>query len=484
MSQYWLFAQRLGLIAATNLLISLSGLILLPILTKSIPVEDYGVWVQVGITAELIPLAVTLGLPYALVRFLPVSLNDKEETRQKFYAMLFIVVLTALITSLLMYYFSEDIAEILFDGQTIVVKLTSIIVFIECLNVMFFNLLRASQQIKKYSIFTMAKSYLSIAIVAFFIFNNQGISGAVIGLLLAELILFALFLLSLVSNLGFAIPTFKGTRDYLAFGIPIVPWYLSNWIINSSDRYVISIFLGTTFVGYYSPGYTIGNITMMFVAPFTFMLPVVLSKYYDEGNIQEVKMVLSHSLKYFLAIAIPSIFGLSLLSRPILQVMSTPEIASQGYLITPFVALSGLMFGCYTIIAQILVLEKAMKITSLIWSLIAVENLAMTVILVPKVGIIGAAITTLVTFASAFVAVAYFSLKRIQFDIDLVFILKCVIASALMSAVMLFWKPVGILEILGEVLLCASIYVILIFALQGFRKEEIKFFRSLLQRGA
>ena len=484
MSQYWLLAQRLGLIGATNLVISLSGLILLPILTKSIPVEDYGVWVQVGITAELVPVAVTLGLPYALVRFLPVALNDKEVIREKFYSMLSVVILSALTTSLLMYYFSENIADLLFDGQTMVVKLTSIIVFIECLNTMFFNLFRASQQIKKYSILTVAKSYLNIAIVAFFIFNHQGILGAVFGFLLAEIILFLIFLSIIVSNLGFTIPTFSGVKEYLAFGIPIIPWSLSNWIINSSDRYVISIFLGTTFVGYYSPGYTLGNIVMMFVAPFTIMLPVVLSKYYDEGNILEVEKVLSYSLKYFLAIAVPSIFGLSLLSRPILQIMSTPEIASESFLITPFIALSGMIFGCYTIVAQILVLKKAMKITSLIWGFIAVENLAMTVILVPRVGIIGAAITTLVAMGSALVAVAYFSLKRIRFDIDLIFILKCIVASALMSAVMLFWRPVGIVNILIEVFLCASIYAILLFAMHGFRKDELNFFRSLLQKGA
>ena len=49
MSEYKLFTQRIGLIGITNLLVSLSGIILLPILTKNIPIEEYGVWVQIGV---------------------------------------------------------------------------------------------------------------------------------------------------------------------------------------------------------------------------------------------------------------------------------------------------------------------------------------------------------------------------------------------------------------------------------------------------
>lgn len=106
-----------------------------------------------------------------------------------------------------------------------------------------------------------------------------------------------------------------------------------------------------------------GSIITMFTAPLAFMLPAVLSKYYDENNTKEVNIILSYSLKYFLLLAIPSAFGLSLLSKPMLMILSTPEIALQGYLITPFVALGALLFGAYAVIVQVIVLEKKTKIT-------------------------------------------------------------------------------------------------------------------------
>jgi len=43
-------------------------------------------------------------------------------------------------------------------------------------------------------------------------------------------------------------------------------------------------------------------------------------------------------------LGIPAAFGISLLSRPVLNVLSTPEIASHGYMITPFMALGALFW--------------------------------------------------------------------------------------------------------------------------------------------
>ena len=57
-------------------------------------------------------------------------------------------------------------------------------------------------------------------------------------------------------------------------------------------------------------------------------------------------------------IAIPAAFGLSILSKPILLILTNPEISSNGYFITPFIAFSMLLFGVYGIISNILVLRK------------------------------------------------------------------------------------------------------------------------------
>ena len=480
MNEHKLFTQRIGLIGITNLLLGLSGIILLPILTKNIPIEDYGIWVQISVTIGLIPAVATLGLTEAMVRFMAAA-KKREEIQEGFYSIAFIVLFVSAITSLLLFLFSEPLAAALLNNNLIIAKILSLIVFVECLNGLLINFFRTFQQIKIYSIFLFMRTWLNVALVAYFILSGYGIFGAVIGLLISSLVLFLIQAFLIVSEIGITIPKFTHIREYLAFCLPIIPGALSEWVVNSSDRYVIGIFLGTTFVGYYSPGYILGSIIIMLIRPLTFMLPAVLSKYYDENNVEAVKTVLSYSLKYFFLLAIPSAFGLSLLSKPVLMILSTPEIASQGYLITPFVAVSSLLLGAYIVIAQILALEKKTKIAGAIWVMAAILNLGLNIVVVPYIGILGAAITTLIAFALAFILTTYYSFKYFTFDIDFRFILKSIVASIIMSLVIVKWAPAGILNVLIVIGVCAVVYATILLLLGGIKKEEIVFFRGLFR---
>jgi O-antigen/teichoic acid export membrane protein len=54
MPEYKLFAQRVGLVGIVKLLVSLRGLILLPILTKTLGTDLYGVWTLILVTTSLL----------------------------------------------------------------------------------------------------------------------------------------------------------------------------------------------------------------------------------------------------------------------------------------------------------------------------------------------------------------------------------------------------------------------------------------------
>ncbi len=483
MQEYHQFARRIGLIGITNLLISLSGLILLPILTKTLPIEEYGTYVQLTVTIGLFPGIVMLGLPYTMVRFLAAA-KSREEIQEGYYSIAGITILSAGLASIALFLLAEPIAVALFDGRTTVTRILALVVFLECMNLLQYNYFRTFQQIKRYSSLLFLKTCLQLISVAALVLAGYGIFGAAVGLLVTNLVLFLVMGILIVSEIGVAIPGFRNLREYLSFGLPTVPGNISSWVVNSSDRYVIALLLGTAYVGYYSPGYSLGHIINMFIAPLSFMLPAVLSKHYDDGNLKDVKTVLSYSMKYFLALAIPSAVGLSLLSRPLLTILSTPEIAEQGYLITPFMALSGLLFGLYAIIAQILVLEKKTGITGTIWIVAATLNLGLNIIFVPRIGILGAAATTLVAFALAFVVSMYYSSKYLVFDINASFILKCLVAATIMGVVVVIGGSqisgdlVGIILLVG---ISALIYGAGLFILRGFKKEEIRFFRGLLR---
>ena len=480
MNEHKLFTQRIGLIGITNLILGLSGIILLPILTRTLPIEEYGIWVQSTVIIGLILAVATLGLPSTMVRFLAAA-KKKEEIQESFYSIVFIVLFASAITSLLLYLFSELIAATLLNDNLTIARILALIVFIECLNFILLVFFRVFQQIKKLSIFSFLRTCLYITLVAYFVLSGYGILGALIGLLISNLVLFLIQAFLIVSEIGIIVPKFIHTREHLAFGLPLVPAILSHWAVNSSDVFIINIFLGSAFVGYYSPGYVLGSNIYMFMTPLTFLMPVVLSKYYDENNLEAVKTLLRYSLKYFLLLAIPSVFGLSLLSKHVLTILSTPKIASQGYLITPFVALSFLVLGASAVIVQILSLEKKTKIAGVIWVMTAILNLGLNLIFIPYIGILAAAITTLIAFTFALILITHYSFKYLTFDIEFGFILKSIVASIIMSLVILKWSPVGLLSVLIIIVLCAGIYFCILFLLKGFKKEEFKFFRELLK---
>ncbi len=483
MQEYHQFARRIGLIGATNLLISLSGLILLPILTKTLPIEEYGTYIQVTVTIGLVPAVVMLGLPYTMVRFLA-GARSREEIQEGYYSIVGITVVTAGLASLALFILAEPIAAALFDNRVAIIRILAVIVFLECMNGLQYDYFRTFQQIKRYSSLTFFKTCLQLTLVCTLVLAGYGILGATIGLLVTDVVLLIIMGILIVSEIGVAVPKFRHLREYLSFGLPTVPGNLSSWVVNSSDRYVIALFLGTAYVGYYSPGYTLGNIVNMFIAPLSFMLPAVLSKHYDDGNLNDVKTILSYSMKYFLALAIPSVVGLSLLSRPLLTILSTPEIAAQGYLITPFTALSGLLFGSYAVIMQILVLEKKTGISGTIWIVAAILNLGLNIIFVPIFGIIGAAVTTLLAYSLAFLLSTYYSFKYLVFDLNAAFVLKCIVSSAIMGVVVVIGSSQmsgGLVSVILLVIISALVYTAGLFILRGFKKEEILFFKGLLR---
>jgi O-antigen/teichoic acid export membrane protein len=139
------------------------------------------------------------------------------------------------------------------------------------------------------------------------------------------------------------------------------------------------------------------------------------------------------------------------------------------------------VFGAYIIISHIPVLIKKTKVTGAIWMIAALINLLLNMIAIPRIGILGAAITTLIAITLAFALTTYYSFRYIKFHIDFLFILKSIFASTIMSLIMLKWNPEGALETIIAVAICAIFYSACLLLLMSFDKGEIKLFLGIIQ---
>ncbi len=475
------------LIGVTNILVALSAFILLPLLTKNLSASNYGIWIQFTVTIGLLTSIVPLGLPWGMVRFLSAE-NDKNKIKEEFYALITIITFVSVIAALISSLFLKPLAGLLFGGNLYIADLLPIIIILACLNTLFLNYFRTFKQMKLYSIFLITQTYLVIILAAYFILiTKQGLSGVVFGYLISFAASNIIMFLLIVLEIGVSYPNFQRIREYFSFSLPTVPGNLSYWVINSSDRYVIGILLGTIFVGYYSPGYQLGNIILMLTAPFALILPTVLPKYYDNGEMDKVVTFLKYTLKYFLLLAIPTAFAISILSQPLLIILTTPKIASSGYLVTPFVALGTILYGINNNFNQIIVLTKKTKINASIWVFASFFNLGLNILLVPYIGIIGAAISTLIAYAVALMMTFIYALKNFEYRIDYKFIIKSTLASILMSIILVTFKPnvlfnktVGLIDIVILSIISAILYLIIMYLLKGITRREINFFKNLI----
>ena len=481
-SSYQKFAKDVAIIGVTQVLLALSGVVFLPLITKTLGAHDYGIWAQVQVTIGLVLGFVGLGLPYAMTRFLPAKTN-KEEIREEFYSVFCVVFLATALVSILLIVFADFLAGAFFDGATIIVRITGLIILVWSLDWVFLSFFRTFRQMKKYAVFVVADTYGQVGLIAYLLLNGNGILSIVLVVLAVKAIIFLILFFLIKSQIGIKRPRFSNIREYLNFGLPTVPGNVAAWVVASSDRYVIGYFLGAASIGVYSAGYSLGSLIMMPAAVLGFVLPPALSKLYDEGRMDEVKIHLSYSLKYVLALAIPFVFGAAILAQPVLRLFSTAEIAGQGYLIPPLVALSTLFYDAYVVIAHILVVSKKTKVMGLIWIIAGVVNLGLNILVVPRWGILGAALTTLIAYSLALGIGSYYSVREFKFSIDWRFILKSLVASGAMSAVIWAIAPQETPATVLAVLAGTATYGIAVFLLKGFRREELKFFRELFHRG-
>lgn len=474
------FGKDVVIIGVSTLLITLSGIIILPLLTKGLGTHDYGIWAQLNVTKSLVIVLVSLGLTNAITRFLA-SEKNRAEIQDQFYSVFFFVFVASLVVSLLLIIFADFLAAAFFDGATQIVRITGLICLVWSMDGVCLTLFKAFRRMMRFSIFGIINAYLEIGVIAYLVLNGYSLLTVVISVFVVEALYLIVLFTSVKLQIGFRWPRFSRMKEYLNFSLPMIPGNLSSWVVSFSDKYVIGFFLGVKPVGIYSACYGLAFTISSIAGILSFVLVPTMSKLFDEGRVDEVRLLLRYSIKYYLALAIPFLFGAAILSEPILSILTVPEIAVQGKIITPIVALAIASHGIYTLVAIILMLAKKTKILGVTWIILAILNLALNVILVPRIGIKGAAITTLTAYLLASGIIVHYALKEISFNIDWCFVLKSAVASVIMSLCIWFLNYYTEIHIILTVVIGVIVYALILVLLKGIKKEEWRFAKELIR---
>ena len=149
--------RDIGIIGIANLFSVFNGILLIPIITKVLGAEEYGLFVQFTVTISLIASFSTLGLPYTTVRFLAGE-KDSKRICDDLYSTFSLIALASIIISTLILLASNQISEILFKGEKVLVLLVALLIPIESLNGSFQNVFRVFQNVKSYTTVSIART--------------------------------------------------------------------------------------------------------------------------------------------------------------------------------------------------------------------------------------------------------------------------------------------------------------------------------------
>ncbi len=477
---YQRFVRDVGFIGIVQVLTSLSSFLILPILTKSLGTYDYGLWSQITISVYLISPLALMGLSMGLVRFLS-SETDKEKIKEAFYSILFFVTISGFLATFLLYIFAEPLAEFGFKDlqAAYFIKIGSLLILVNAIEPIVLYYFRVFRQINKFSSLTLIETFGKLVFSLVLLKMGYGLLGVITATLFVQSIVILIAFLIIVSQIGFRIPRFTYITKYLQYSLPLTPNSLVRWVTESSDRYLVTYFLGLTSVGIYSAACSFGSLIQLFVTPLQIILFPELSKLYDENKINEVEAYMSYSLRYFLLISVPAVIGISALAKPLLLIFTTEDFLS-GWLVIPIIAFCGLLAGIVQIFTNTLLIVKKTKVPTYINFTAAVLNIIINFFLIPSLGIVGAALSTLLSYFFMAILCTHMSLKYFKHDFYPYDISKSILSAVIMYLFVSNFEISSIYKLVGVAGIGVIVYLSSMFLLGGFSNQELSLVRKYL----
>lgn len=469
-------------VALAQILTQALGIITLPALTKNYSTELYGVWTQIGVTVGLLTPIVILHFSTAVVRYLAAE-ESKEKRRQDFSAMLWPVVILATVSLVIAILFKTQLSTFIFaspEYETFVI-LAFLWVCTSSLYNFSISYLRARGKIKKLSLINMVFSLSKMLVIVVCATAGLQLEWITIGTIGTELVLVVILFAMVIADIGFPTLRIAGLGRFAAFSIPQIPSGILLWIISASDRYFITHLLDLSQAGIYSASYSVGSLVTLFYSPISFVLLPLLSKFWENNQQERVKTYLEYSNKLFLTLAIPASIGLFILARPLLNLLAKPEYFVSGELVL-LIAIGVIFLGIYQINLYIMYLLQKTKWLPFMILIAAAINAGINIVLIPQVGIIGAAISTIVAYFILAAIVTIWARNAIHYKLDIFFIGKAILATFVMSGVLWFIPVEGVLGIILMVVGGVIVYVACLFALRAFSKQDLDIVREIIRR--
>lgn len=375
--------------------------LLLPVLTKTLSPDLYGVWSQMVVTTGLLAGLLLLHLHTALVNAFSGVRNDQ----QKYVAFHGILVVTLALSALMvggLWVTSSGVSIIVFGDEQFrrFVPVLGFLLATEALFELMVAFLRASQQITRLSVYYTVKNAgrLVLMVMGLVVFRVDLYSATLwIALWQAALLSFIYGKDIFVRGVSFRLPeALSQVKPLMVFSMPLVPLGVLLWGNSYLDRYLILHLLDLDQVAVYAVTYSLAATTAVLYSVMGFTLYPELAKLWSEGDKERVGELVGTGVSYYLLFLIPSIAVLTLLGENIITVFATKDYVLY-WPVMLMVALGLGLYGVYQIYLYVVLLEKKTALNLLTVGAGMALNLSLNVALLNTLGLAGAGLAIMLS---------------------------------------------------------------------------------------
>lgn len=223
-----------------NFLPQLTSLITLPILTAFMTKTEYGTYDLINTVVSLIMPIITIRVESAAFRFMIEYRNDQEKSSQVVSSILFFSMFSSVIVTVMSIFIFYPVS--VQDKVLIIIYIIFHIVLADLMQIA-----RGYSLNVRFSLAAIINSTVYMFGTILFISIAQlGLTGVLLSLIVGEIIASIFLAASIKLNKVFSHHYFsiKMLKEMIQYSWPLVPNSLSLWVMNLSDRLIVTSFLG------------------------------------------------------------------------------------------------------------------------------------------------------------------------------------------------------------------------------------------------
>ena len=226
------------------------------------------------------------------------------------------------------------------------------------------------------------------------IYSPHKVSARIYTMVLADCIVFGCFFIAVFWNKGKKIPT-KYWRYSLSYNLPLVPHYLSQFVLSQSDRLMINSLTNSEYAGIYSLAYSMATVLTIANQSILnsynpWMYQKIRDKQYDNiGKVSYTLLLIIAGLNLVLIICAPEVIA----------IMAPPAYRRAIWVIPPVAMATYFMF-LYSLFANFEFYYEKTKYMMMASVSGAILNIVLNYFFIRKYGFIAAGYTTVFCYLS------------------------------------------------------------------------------------